>query len=245
MPTDTITPDALRELARAATERAALATPGPWWAEGIARGIRHWDRNWQWYRDDLPDGFNLPGRQYGDGGRADGVFVAAAREDVPALAAALTQAADALELADTQADGAQDALNTLAREVRTLRDALEQEQTRHEAAEETCRAIAAERSALREERDRTKNEWLHEEDRADMAEEKRDALVLLVQVLVEALDVALQCARQPTDKFPKRLDAMTRDELAIANIACEQTGRMQFIEQHLSRVPEWVKEAGR
>jgi len=116
MPSD-IAPAALREMARAATERAATATPGPWWAEGIARGIRHWDRNWEWYRDDLPDGFNLPGRQDGDGGRADGVFVAAAREDVPALAAALTQAADALEQAQRERDA-------LALQVTALREAV-------------------------------------------------------------------------------------------------------------------------
>src|SRR5688572_3348515 len=52
--------------------RCAAATPGPWGERQLARGVRHLERNESdWYFEDLPEGYNLPGRQ-GDGGQRDG-----------------------------------------------------------------------------------------------------------------------------------------------------------------------------
>lgn len=67
--------------------REQAATPGPWHAESIGSGVRHLDRNCDWYAADLPDGYNLPGRQGVDGGQNDGEFIAHARTDVPRLLA--------------------------------------------------------------------------------------------------------------------------------------------------------------
>lgn len=38
----------------------ATATPGPWWTDGFAMGLRHLRRNWEPYGEDCPDGFDLP-----------------------------------------------------------------------------------------------------------------------------------------------------------------------------------------
>jgi hypothetical protein len=65
-------------------ERCDKATPGPWWADGLASGVRHLERNCDWYTDGLPADKDLPGRQGGDGGQRDGDFIAAARTDLPA-----------------------------------------------------------------------------------------------------------------------------------------------------------------
>ena len=69
--------------------RCAAATPGPWGEAQLAAGVRHLERNESdWYFEDLPEGYNLPGRQ-GDGGQRDGAFIAHAREDVPWLCQAV------------------------------------------------------------------------------------------------------------------------------------------------------------
>ena len=126
------------------------------------------------------------------------------------IAVTLTQAADALEQAqrDSKASGVESdhwynlafqTLPTDSTEGVTWKQVAEQARTRHAAAEETCRVIAAERSALRDERDRTKNEWLHEEDRADMAEEQRDEVLkdrdrILTQARAELGEMQSQLA---------------------------------------------------
>lgn len=64
---------------------ADAATPGPWHAPSLASGVRHLERNVEWYGDQCPDDHNLPGRRGADGGSSDGNFIAAARTAVPAL----------------------------------------------------------------------------------------------------------------------------------------------------------------
>ena len=69
----------------AALDLAAKATPRPWHAESLASGVRHLERNCSdWYFDDVPDGFHLPGRNGGDGGSVDGNYIALAASDFPA-----------------------------------------------------------------------------------------------------------------------------------------------------------------
>lgn len=65
--------------------RLSAATPGPWWPEALASGVRHLERNCDFYTEDLPLGYNLPGRQGFDGGRADGEFIAHAPRDIQFL----------------------------------------------------------------------------------------------------------------------------------------------------------------
>lgn len=52
--------------------------------------------------------------------------------------------------------------------------------------------------------------------------------------LREAIGKAVACVQQDISLFPRRLDEMTPTERAITDIACELTGRMQYIEQMLS-----------
>lgn len=92
-PTDS---DRSRDLA-ADYAACEAATPGPWHAESIARGVRHLERNVDWYGEDCPYDNNLPGRNGGDGGMNDGTFIAIARTALPA---ALRRLADAERLRD-------------------------------------------------------------------------------------------------------------------------------------------------
>ena len=66
-------------------KRTELATPAPWYGPSIASGVRHLERNCDFYFEYLPEEYNLPGRQEGDGGMNDGLFIAAARNSLPAL----------------------------------------------------------------------------------------------------------------------------------------------------------------
>lgn len=61
------------------------ATKGPWHAPSVATGVRHLERNCEWYGEECPDDFYLPGRQGGDGGQRDGEFIALARNTFAAL----------------------------------------------------------------------------------------------------------------------------------------------------------------
>jgi len=92
MPTDPRT--ALLEFLEGVIREADAATPGPWWPEGMARGVRHLERNWDTYMEEMPGEMNLPGRQSGDGGMADGTFIARSRTLTPALALAIKSQAE-------------------------------------------------------------------------------------------------------------------------------------------------------
>lgn len=78
-------------------ERLGNATPGPWFAPALADGVRHLDRNCEWYAEGLPEGFNLPGRQNGDGGTHDGLFIANAPADLQFLLAQVEEMGARLE----------------------------------------------------------------------------------------------------------------------------------------------------
>lgn len=66
---------------------AAAATPGPWHPTWLALGIRHLDRNWEPYHENLPDEFELPCRHHDDSGMTDAAFICEARTALPALIA--------------------------------------------------------------------------------------------------------------------------------------------------------------
>lgn len=68
--------------------KCEAATEGPWDAGRLASGVRHLERNCDWYMEGLFDA-NLPGRQGGDGGQADGDFIASARTSLPLVLRAL------------------------------------------------------------------------------------------------------------------------------------------------------------
>lgn len=82
------------EMEERALELLANATPAPWHADSIARAVRHLDRNVDWYAEDCPGGFNLPGRYGRDGsggGEADGALIAAAPDLLPAALAEIAR----------------------------------------------------------------------------------------------------------------------------------------------------------
>lgn len=85
---------------RRVIELDGKATPGPWDAGTIGFGVRHLERNWEPYMENLPEGFNAPGRNDGDAGMGDGYFISFTRTAAPSMARALLAIHEAIKTGD-------------------------------------------------------------------------------------------------------------------------------------------------
>ena len=96
---------------RRVIELDGKATPGPWDAGTIGFGVRHLERNWEPYMENLPEGFNAPGRNDGDAGMGDGYFISFTRTAAPSMARALLAIHEIVDKYDGMPDAAELAKN--------------------------------------------------------------------------------------------------------------------------------------
>lgn len=84
-------------LCRRLLELSEQATQPPWYATGIAFGVRHLERNVDAYFDGCPEDHNLPGRNGGDAGMNDGSLIAESRNAIEPLCRELLRVMEFIE----------------------------------------------------------------------------------------------------------------------------------------------------